>query len=72
MLQAAKEQGYRDAYTLANALKPGSRKTHDRLGWRLSGRVLRIETAGGWLRPVRLTGSPHPLSRTKPPSATAP
>ena len=42
MLHAAKVEGYRDAYTMVSVLNRASRKTMDRLGWRLSGRVVRL------------------------------
>jgi L-amino acid N-acyltransferase YncA len=42
MLHAAKVEGYRDAYTMVSVQNRASRKTMDRLGWRLSGRVVRL------------------------------
>jgi GNAT superfamily N-acetyltransferase len=42
MLHAAKTEGYRDAYTMVSVQNRASRKTMDRLGWRLSGRVVRL------------------------------
>jgi GNAT superfamily N-acetyltransferase len=42
MLHAAKAEGYRDAYTMVSVQNRASRKTMDRLGWRLSGRVVRL------------------------------
>src|SRR5205085_10266345 len=55
-LRVAREQGYRDAYTMASALKRGSRKTMARLGWRLAGRVLRVRVGRRFVV-VRLSGS---------------
>jgi len=62
MLEHAKEAGYRTAYTQVNAATRRSRKTHERLNWTVSGRVLHIELPFG--RPAvmrRLTGSQHPI-----------
>ena len=64
MLRAVQDQGYRDAYTMASVLNRRSRKTLTRLGWRLSGRVLRIKI-GGDFRLLRLSGSPRPLSERR-------
>jgi GNAT superfamily N-acetyltransferase len=61
MLRAAKEQGYRDAFTMVSALNPWSRKTLVRLGWRRSGQVLRVKVGDGF-RLFRLSGSVRPLS----------
>lgn len=61
MLRAAQAQGYLDAFTMASVLNPWSRKTLTLLGWRLSGRVLRVKV-GDNFRLLRLSGSTHPLS----------
>jgi len=62
MLEHAKEAGYRTAYTQVSATTRRSRKTHERLDWTVSGRVLHVEIPFG--RPAimrRLTGSQHPI-----------
>ena len=62
MLEYAKEAGYRTAYTQVSATTRRSRKTHERLNWTVSGRVLHITMPFG--RPAimrRLTGSQHPI-----------
>jgi GNAT superfamily N-acetyltransferase len=61
MLQAAKEAGYTDAYTLASVLKRGSRKGVARLGWTETGRALRVRGPSGRFRVVALRGSRRPL-----------
>lgn len=61
MLRAAKAEGYLHAYTMASALKLGSRKTMPRLGWRLAGRVLRLRLTGEHFVVVRISGSSRPL-----------
>jgi len=62
MLEHAKEAGYRTAYTQVSAATRRSRKTHERLHWTVSGRVLHIAMPFG--RPAvmcRLTGSQYPI-----------
>lgn len=62
MLEYAKEAGYRTAYTQVSATYRRSRKTHERLHWTVSGRLLHIGMPFG--RPAimrRLTGSQHPI-----------
>jgi GNAT superfamily N-acetyltransferase len=60
MLQVAKELGYVDAYTMRSELKRASRKAMPGLGWRVSGRYLKVR-AGRYFRVIPLTGSPHPF-----------
>jgi GNAT superfamily N-acetyltransferase len=76
ILQTAQAEGYLDAYTLASVFKRRARKTHDRLGWRLSGRVLLIRTedllhvrARGPFSVLACAGSPRPLVRRRAPRA---
>jgi GNAT superfamily N-acetyltransferase len=76
ILRAAQADGYLDAYTMASVFKRRARKTHDRLGWRLSGRVLLIRTqdlvrvrARGPFRVIACAGSPRPLLRRGAPHA---
>ncbi len=76
MLRAAQAEGYLDAYTLASVFKRRARKTHHRLGWRLSGRLLLIRTqdivhvrARGPFRVIAWAGSPRPLLRRRSPHA---
>jgi GNAT superfamily N-acetyltransferase len=63
MLDAAKVEGYRDAYTMVSVLNRASRKTMDRLGWRLSGRVvrLRVRRSASFVV-LAFSGSRRPLS----------
>lgn len=61
ILRAAQAQGYLDAFTMVSVLNRRSRKTQTRLGWRLSGRVLRVKI-GNDFRLLRLSGSTRPLS----------
>jgi GNAT superfamily N-acetyltransferase len=64
MLHAAKVEGYRDAYTQVSVLNRASRKTMDRLGWRLSGRVVRLRVRrSATFVVLALSGSRRPLGR---------
>jgi GNAT superfamily N-acetyltransferase len=66
MLRVARAEGYRNAYTMASVLKLGSRKAIPGVGWRVSGRVLRIRLRGERFAVVRLTGSTRPLRAAAP------
>jgi GNAT superfamily N-acetyltransferase len=62
MLVHAKEAGFRTAYTQVSATTRRSRKTHERLKWTVSGRILHVTMPFG--RPAymrRLTGSQYPI-----------
>lgn len=60
MLQAAKDLGYVDAYTMRSEFKRASGKAMPGLGWRVSGRYLKVRI--GWtFRVIPLRGSPHPF-----------
>lgn len=60
MLRTAAEDGCTGAWTMASALNRRSWKTMSRIGWRLSGCVLRIRF-GGRRVVIRLSGSARPL-----------
>lgn len=60
MLHTAKAEGYREAYTMASVLKLGSRKGLPPVGWRLSGRVIRLHLGRRFVV-LRLSGSSRPL-----------
>jgi hypothetical protein len=62
MLRSASSNGYTTAYTMASVWKPGARKSMDRLGWKLSGRMLRMRLFGRRFL-VTLWGSSHPVAR---------
>lgn len=61
MLLFAKEQGYEAAYTAASLANSRSRRTHNRLGWEISGLVLLLKwhRADKW-RTWRIGGSVYP------------
>lgn len=67
MLAFAKQAGYRRAYTEVSAVMRRSWKTHRRLDWELTGRVLHVRGFLG-LRPRiwRLTGSRYPVAGVQP------
>ncbi len=60
MLRTAHEEGYVEAYTMRSLLKRASRKPMAKLGWRVSGWILRVRV-GGRVRVVRLRGSARPF-----------
>jgi GNAT superfamily N-acetyltransferase len=60
MLRFAREEGYRRAYTMRSVLKLASSKTLPNVGWRVSGRVLRLQL-GRRSVVLRLSGSARPL-----------
>ena len=60
MLQFAHERGCTTAYTLTRLRNRGSRKTHHRLGWEMTGRLLHVRIRDRVTR-IALTGTAHPL-----------
>jgi GNAT superfamily N-acetyltransferase len=60
MLRAAHADGYRRAYTMGSVWKLGSRKAIRLVGWRLAGRVLRLQLGRRFVV-LRLSGSARPL-----------
>lgn len=67
MLEWARDQGYQTAWTEVSAVLRRSWKTHQRLDWELTGRILHVR--GFWgLRPRlwRLTGSAYPVAGLDP------
>jgi GNAT superfamily N-acetyltransferase len=62
MLEHAKAAGYRTAYTQVSSTARRSRKTHERLDWTVTGRLLHIRMPFGRPAFMRLlTGSKHPI-----------
>jgi len=67
MLEWARAQGYRTAYTEVSAVLRRSWKTHHRLDWELTGKLLHLRSILG-LRPRlwRMSGSAYPIAGVEP------
>ena len=67
MLEWAREEGFRTAWTKVDATLRRSWKTHERLKWSRTGRFLHVRRFLGiraWM--LRLSGSTHPVAGLQP------